>query len=241
MIQLAKKHQLRDVIDEIALIKARTSLSRSHFSTALKISRACSALGWAIIARNVSLVAHIIARILSYGMSPKPFSDDTWEAVKEIGGIVTCLFCVGDRGNSSQRMHSWLVPLLTSPEFAFISRYAELLCQLLTTANNRKAIIHNALDLLSTSDNSCGFHVPLKFKVHLLELLKPHLCPVSINREQAEALEVIITEVKNSMRLVAADDEDAKSFLMGLNALLVQARAVSILRLGDMRCSSSEK
>ncbi|VDK22901.1 unnamed protein product [Taenia asiatica] len=232
LIQLAKKHQLYEVVGEIARTKMRASLSLSHPPLSIvNTLGTCSALGWAIVAQDVQIIAHIITRTLSYSMSNDCGDTDPWKIVKEVASIVTCLLGGENRGPASQRTHSWLTPLATSPEFAFIFRYSELLYHL--TTNNAEAITRTALDLLSLSDNRSGFHVPLKFKIHLLGQLKPHLDPANMERKQAEALGAIVAEVKANLRLFRRSDEASQSLLISLSALLVQARAAAILRGGS--------
>ncbi|CDS41000.1 nuclear pore complex protein nup85 [Echinococcus multilocularis] len=232
LIQLAKKHQLHGVVGEIARTKTRMWLSHSHPSLAtINTPAICSALGWAIVAQDVQLIAHIVTRTLSYSMSNKCADVDPWKVVKEVASIVTCLSSGENRGPASQRTQPWLTPLVVSPEFAFISRYSELHCQL--NANNAEVITHTVLDLLSMSDNSGGFHVPLKFKLHLLGQLKPHLNPATMGRKQIEALGAIVAELKATLRLFGRYDEAAQSLLMSLSTLLVQTRAAAILRGGS--------
>lgn len=205
------------------------SLSYPPLST-LNALGTCSALGWAIVARDVQMIARIITRTLSNSMSNDCSDVDPWKAVKEVASIVTCLLGDENRGPDSQRTHSWLTPLAISPEFAFIFRYSELHHQI--TTNNSEAITRTALDLLSLSDNRGGFHVPLKFKVHLLDQLKPHLNPANMGRKQAEALGAIVAELKATLRLFGRSDEATQSLLMSLSTLLVQARAAAVLRGG---------
>ncbi|KAL5111310.1 Nuclear pore complex protein Nup85 [Taenia crassiceps] len=231
-IQLTKKHQLHEVVGEIARTKARASLSLSRLPRSiLNTPGTCSALGWAIVARDVHMIAHIIARTLSYSMSNDCGDVDPWKTVKEVASIVTCLLGGENRDPASQRTHSWLAPLAVSSEFAFIFRYSELHYHL--TTNNAEAITRTALDLLSFSDNTSGFHVPLKFKLHLLGQLKPHLNPANIGRKEAEALGAIVAELRATLRLFGGIDEATQSLLMSLSTLLVQARAAAILRGGS--------
>eukprot|EP00108_Taenia_solium_P008723 TsM_000624700 transcript=TsM_000624700 gene=TsM_000624700 len=237
LIQLAKKHQLYEVVGEIARTKMRASLSLSHPPLSIvNTLGTCSALGWAIVAQDVQIIVHIITRTLSYSMSNDCGDMDPWKTVKEVASIVTCLLGGENRGPASQRTHSWLTPLATSPEFAFIFRYSELLYQL--TTNNAEAITRTALDLLSLSDNRSGFHVPLKFKIHLLGQLKPHLNPANMERKQAEVLGAVVAEVKANLRLFRRSDEASQSLLISLSTLLVQAKAAAILRGGSCPAES---
>ncbi|VDM31160.1 unnamed protein product [Hydatigera taeniaeformis] len=232
LIHLAKRHQLHDVVGEIARIKMRASLPPScpPLST-INIPGTCSALGWAIVARDKQMIAHIITRTLSYSMSNECGDVDPWKSVKEVASILTCLFGGEKRGPASLRTHPWLTPLAISPEFAFMFRYSELHCQL--AANNGEMITRVVLDLLSLSDTSGAFHVPLKFKIHLLGLLKPHLNPAIMERKQAEMLGAVVAELRATLRLFGRSDEANQSLLLNLSALLVQANAAAILRDGS--------
>lgn len=217
-------------MDEIARTKTRASLT--PVDTPITTAGSCTALGWAIIARNVQLIAHIITRTLSHSMSAASNDTEAWKVVKEVARIVTCLFGQEEMASSTRRAQSWLAPLVSSPEFAFISRYAEL--QSLLQANeDEDGIIYTTLDLLSTGDFSGGFNVPLKFKFHLLRQLKPHLNPVTMKSEYNEALGAIIADMKAMMILPGRMDEDVQSLLMALSALVVQVKALCTMN----RCS----
>nr|CDS27274.2 nuclear pore complex protein nup85 [Hymenolepis microstoma] len=229
VIQLARKHKLPEVVDEISLTKCRSSLP--HFEAPVDAARACTALGWAIIARDVQLIAHIITRTMSRSMSAASHDDEAWSVVKEVARIVTCLF--EDRASTSQKTsQSWLVPLISSPEFAFISRYAELQ-SLLQAGNDEEGIIYTTLDLLSTGDISGGFNVPPKFKFHLLKQLQPHLNPAALKGEYVRALGAVVAELKAAISLSRIMDEEVQDLLMALSALIVQAKALNTMNACD--------
>ncbi|VDL19341.1 unnamed protein product [Hymenolepis diminuta] len=225
LIQLARKYKLPEVVDEISLTKCRASLP--PFGTPINAVSACTALGWAIIARDVPLIAHIITRTMSHSMSAASNDTEAWNAVKEVARIVTCLF--EDRASTTQKTsQSWLAPLISSPEFAFISRYAELQ-SLLQAGDDDEGIIYTTLDLLSTGDISGGFNVPAKFKYHLLRQLKPHLNPATMKGEYIKTLGAIVAELKAKMSLPGKMDEEAQNLLMSLSALVVQAKALNTM------------
>ncbi|KAM7540439.1 hypothetical protein Aperf_G00000037262 [Anoplocephala perfoliata] len=223
LIQLARRHRLPEVVDEIARTKTRSSLT--PLDNPITTAGSCSALGWAIIARDVQLIAHIITRTLSHSMSAAFDDTEAWKAVKEVARIMTCLFGDEAVASTTGKTQSWLAPLVASPESAFISRYAELQC-LLQANEDEDDIIYTTLDLLSTGDFSGGFNVPLKFKFHLLRQLKPHLNPVTMKSHYTEALGAIIADMKAMMSLPGGMDEEMQSLLMSLSALIVQAKAL---------------
>ncbi|KAM3182610.1 hypothetical protein ACTXT7_011982 [Hymenolepis weldensis] len=225
LIQLARKHKLPEVVDEISLTKCRASLP--PFEAPVDVVSACTALGWAIIARDVQLIAHIITRTMSHSMSAASHNTEAWNVVKEVARIVTCLF--EDRASTTQKTsQSWLAPLISSPEFAFISRYAELQ-SLLQAGDDNEGIIYTTLDLLSTGDISGGFNVPAKFKYHLLRQLKPHLNPATMKGDYIKILGAIVAELKAKMSLPGKMDEELQNLLMSLSALVVQAKALNTM------------
>lgn len=214
-------------MEEISRTKCRAALPA--LEARLDTQSACSALGWAIIARDVSLIAHIITRTLSQSMSTDSATTDsaTLNLVKEVARIVTCLF--DDRTSTGQKKSQpWIAPLITSPEFAFISRYAEFQA-LLQTGEDREAIICTALELLSRGDISGGFYVPPRFKLHLLKQLQPHLSPTGIKREHVKTLSAVVSELKAGICLHKRVDEDEQKLLMALSALVVQAKAFNTM------------
>ncbi|VDD83213.1 unnamed protein product [Mesocestoides corti] len=235
LIRLARKHQLHEVANEIARSKCRASLSLSRHpscsASSMDVASICSSLGWAIVTRDTQLISRIITYTLMTSISRESFDNKSWRAIKEVATMVTGLFGSDEQNSSNVQNHSWLTLLVSSPELAFISRYAELQCQL-NASSDTGEITRTLLDLLSTSDNNRGFHVPLRLKIHMLSLVKPHLDASTMGKHQAEALAAVVTELKATLRLVGkgCEKEDSHALLRGLNALLVQARAAAILR-----------
>ncbi|VDN10126.1 unnamed protein product [Dibothriocephalus latus] len=198
--------------------------SVSCTDSVVDVSPVCSALGWAIIARNRDFVSQLVTRLLWAGM-PRLGSLVSFQlgwkrsrCIREVAAIVSCLFGGGCNQN-------WLV---LSPEIAFLVRYAEL--QQLLADKQIQAAVNTVLDLLTADSMSDG-------SLHLLMLIKPHLTDVSsLRRDQIELLTVMVTDLRASIDLTLPDHSVdpnmtvLNDWFFGLHDLLSRARAAAILR-----------
>lgn len=197
-------------------------------SAVLFVTRTCSALGWAIVARDVGLITQLASRTLLSMSSPTTTTRGfSWRAIKEVASLITCLF-----GGSGR---SWLTTLALSPELAAIARYVNLQEMLDSGSPDTTMLVHTLLDILSTSDSGGGFHLPLHFRLHLLSQVKPHLNAATLSMGQTEALVAVVTEIKALLRLLRdknkVENEETRTLLLSWSALLTEARAVAILRV----------
>nr|VZI33015.1 unnamed protein product [Spirometra erinaceieuropaei] len=270
LIREARRRGLHNTADEIARVKVANLRPLMHLFDAASgarqpvesisdtvnvgnVSPVCSALGWAIMARNRDLVTQLVTRLLWTGM-PRlgslvsfRLSWNRARCIREVAAIVSCLF----GGGCSK---SWLA---LSPEIAFLVRYAEL--QQLLAEKQIQAAVNTVLDLLTTDSMSDGrvFEkpnkpkqldsaacqrkysppLPVHFRLHLLMLLKPHLTDLScLRRDQIEILTVMVTDLRAAIDLTLSDRSldpnvtDLNDWFFGLHDLLARARAAAILR-----------
>ncbi|KAK4470471.1 hypothetical protein MN116_006023 [Schistosoma mekongi] len=260
-ISQAKVRELHSTGEEIAKLNCRrfTRLSLqsniASMPSSSHYSPICIAAGWALMARDYSIVNRLaelsLARDSGFMCKDTSNGANTSPASTEVAELAAIIlgFCRGSSAfdvpscNNINNKTNEVNHLQLSPELAFLIRYAELqqyfndgdgegavdrLIDLLVTSPGSSLINSTGQDCINASTTSVGLRIPTRLKIRLLAEVRHLLGRNCLRRDQVEVLITTLIELRADLDVNSNDictDNDINPLLAKIHISLAKELA----------------